>query len=165
MLLAINASLRRLAVHHRLPPDFVLPKSCYSITTCRGSGPGGQGVNSSSSKVELRVNLDQLLLESADIDADIITKLRASSGGSITKGDELIVSSHEHRSAHHNEEACLGRVMRMLREASAVEEPPPPPMEFSDRVRQQAIDKRRLHSNKLKLNRSAKAARISGTQW
>ena len=33
---------------------------CYTVLTCRGSGPGGQGANSSSSKVEVRVDLGML---------------------------------------------------------------------------------------------------------
>lgn len=38
-----------------------LPSSCYTVQAARGSGPGGQGVNSSSNKTILHLHVDTLM--------------------------------------------------------------------------------------------------------
>ncbi|ORC90966.1 ribosome-associated protein [Trypanosoma theileri] len=103
--------------------DIHIDEDCYSLLTMRGSGPGGQGTNSSSSKVELRVSISAL---SEHFDEDLIHKLKDNERGKSLTADEslVIVSSHEHRSVHQNKEACLRRLREIIQKASWV-----PPVE------------------------------------
>lgn len=65
---ASSSSTRSLAEeqgYYKLTSPSAVPPidaSLYTVHTARGSGPGGQGTNSSSNKVELRVTSEDLLL-------------------------------------------------------------------------------------------------------
>lgn len=50
-----------------------IDKSVYEVNTMRGSGPGGQGTNSSSSKVQLKVDMNKL---ASFFDSSVINALR-----------------------------------------------------------------------------------------
>jgi protein subunit release factor B len=149
----------------RLPTGFAIPKSCYDIQMCRGGGPGGQGANSSSNKVELRLDLTKLHVECSEVDSDLLSELRRKYDAYVSKEDLLILTSHEHRSAQKNEEACVQRALAMLKDASSVPEPPPPPLEHNPAVLRHAIDKRRIQSNKTKASLSARRQKLSGSSW
>lgn len=101
--------------------DVGVPTWCYEVQTSRGSGPGGQGVNSSSNKVELRVSISKLrsaLGEDEDTTAALVKK----NPGLITgDGETLILTSHQHRGAHQNQEECLSKLKTLISEASWVD--------------------------------------------
>ncbi|RNF15730.1 ribosome-associated protein [Trypanosoma conorhini] len=103
--------------------DIQIDESCYTLRMVRGGGPGGQGANSSSNKVELRASIAAL---SEHFDEELIRRLKENEQGKALTADEaiLIISSHEHRSAHQNKEACLRRLREMIQKASWV-----PPLE------------------------------------
>ncbi|CAD2214277.1 RF-1 domain containing protein, putative [Angomonas deanei] len=130
-----------------------LDPSLYEIKTMRGSGPGGQGVNSSSNKVELRISMEKL----AELyDEDIIQALCQQSGSVTADLSTLIVSSHDQRSALQNKEACIDKVKDLIVTASWVPPVEADPIEKSAHIVTQHKEKRRVKSNKNRMVRSAR---------
>ena len=84
----------------------------------RSSGPGGQGVNTTDSRVELVWDL-----AASALPTDVRDRLRARLGVRLT-GDELVVVASEHRSQLRNREAARERLAGLVARALA---PPPPP--------------------------------------
>lgn len=84
----------------------------------RSSGPGGQGVNTTDSRVELVWDL-----AASALPADVRHRLRARLGPRLT-GDELVVVASERRSQLRNREAARERLAGLVARALA---PPPPP--------------------------------------
>jgi ribosome-associated protein len=97
----------------------VLPESELHWRFSRASGPGGQSVNTSDSRVELSFDLSstQALDESL--------KLRAAARLASRLVDGVItVTGAEHRSQLRNREAAERRLVRLISDAIA---PPPAP--------------------------------------
>jgi ribosome-associated protein len=84
----------------------------------RSSGPGGQGVNTTDSRVELVWDL-----ASSALPEDVRDRLRARLGPRLT-GTELVVVASERRSQLRNREAARERLAGLV--ARALEPPPPP---------------------------------------
>jgi ribosome-associated protein len=84
----------------------------------RSSGPGGQGVNTTDSRVELVWDLGASALP-----AELLDKLRRRLGSRLT-GDTLVVVASERRSQLRNREAARERLAGLVGRAL---EPPPPP--------------------------------------
>src|SRR3954452_13968428 len=83
----------------------------------RASGPGGQGVNTTDSRVELSYDVQGSAALSDVHRARALERL----GSRLTDG-VLTVAASEHRSQLRNREAALARLAALLREAIA---PPP----------------------------------------
>ncbi|HEX9888961.1 MAG TPA: alternative ribosome rescue aminoacyl-tRNA hydrolase ArfB, partial [Nitriliruptorales bacterium] len=76
-------------------------------------GPGGQGVNTTASKVELRWDM-----ESSDALAEWQKQLvRERLGGRLTGDGVLILQASEERSQHQNRETARARFQALLKEA------------------------------------------------
>ena len=115
----------------------------------RSSGPGGQGVNTTDSRVELVWDLGASALP-----AELLDRLRRRLGSRLT-GDMLAVTASERRSQLRNREAARERLAGLVARAL---EPPPPPRRTTRPSR--GATERRLES---KRRRSAtKRARRSG---
>jgi ribosome-associated protein len=84
----------------------------------RSSGPGGQGVNTTDSRVELVWDLD-----SSTLPPDVRDRLRHRLGPRLTGGAVSVVAS-ERRSQLRNREAARERLAELV--ARALEPPPPP---------------------------------------
>ncbi|MFC4615218.1 alternative ribosome rescue aminoacyl-tRNA hydrolase ArfB [Cellulomonas algicola] len=97
----------------------VLPDDALSWRFSRSSGPGGQGVNTADSRVELTVDISAVLWAVPEQEARVRSRLAAR-----LRGDVLTVAASEHRSQLRNREAALTRVVALLDEALA---PPGPP--------------------------------------
>jgi ribosome-associated protein len=97
----------------------VLPEGELTWRFSRSSGPGGQSVNTSDSRVELSFNL------ASTESLDETQKMRASArlAGRLVDG-VITVTASEHRSQLRNREAAESRLTRLLSDALA---PPPPP--------------------------------------
>lgn len=77
----------------------------------RGGGPGGQHVNKTSTRAELRVELAAL----GGIHPEAVVRVREQAGHLLVRSsDELRVVSDEHRSQHQNREACLSRLRALI---------------------------------------------------
>jgi len=103
----------------------------------RSSGPGGQGVNTTDSRVELVWDLGASALP-----ADVLDRLRRRLGGRLT-GDALVVVASERRSQLRNREAARERLAALVARAL---EPPPPPRRATRPSR--GATERRLESKK-----------------
>lgn len=97
----------------------VLPDDALSWRFSRSSGPGGQGVNTADSRVELSVDVSAVLWVVPEQEERVRSRL-----ASRLRGDVLTVAASEHRSQLRNREAALTRVVALLDEALA---PPGPP--------------------------------------
>ena len=84
----------------------------------RSSGPGGQGVNTTDSRVELVWDLGVSALP-----AELLDRLRRRLGSRLT-GDTLAVTASERRSQLRNREAARERLAGL--DARALVPPPPP---------------------------------------
>ncbi|SCL49761.1 ribosome-associated protein [Micromonospora peucetia] len=85
----------------------------------RSSGPGGQGVNTTDSRVELSFDLAGSTGVPEPLRARALERL----AGRLVDG-VLTVTASEHRAQLANREAARERLAALLREATA---PPPPP--------------------------------------
>ena len=80
----------------------------------RSSGPGGQHVNTSDTRVELTWSLTDTTVLSADQKRLVATRLQ----GRLRDGSIMIVSS-QYRSQHRNREAAKARLEQLVRGALA----------------------------------------------
>ena len=102
----------------RVTSTLVVPSTELAWRFSRSSGPGGQGVNTTDSRVELSYDVGS----SAALSPAQRERLMARLGSRLVDG-VLTVAAEEHRSQLRNREAALARLGQVLREALA---PPPP---------------------------------------
>jgi ribosome-associated protein len=103
-----------LAVTRRL----VIPASELRERFSRSSGPGGQGVNTTDSRVELSFDV----VRSPSIPDDLRPRILARLASRLADG-VLTIAASEQRAQLANREAARARLVAVLREAAA---PPPP---------------------------------------
>ena len=96
----------------------VVPASALSWRFSRSSGPGGQGVNTADSRVELSV----APLELPGLSEHQQQRLTARLGNRLVDG-VLTIAASEHRQQLRNRQAARERLAAVLRAALA---PPPP---------------------------------------
>lgn len=97
----------------QITSGLVVPDAELSWRFSRSSGPGGQGVNTTDSRVELSVDLARVL------PPHLLARAEERLGSTT-----VTVTASEHRSQLQNREAAGRRLAQLLREAVA---PPPPP--------------------------------------
>ena len=97
---------------------FVIPASDLSERFSRSSGPGGQGVNTADSRVELSFDLARSPAVPEWLRARMLRRL-----GSRLSDGVLRVTASEHRAQLQNRAAARERMARLLRDAAAA--PPP----------------------------------------
>ncbi|MEX2500962.1 MAG: alternative ribosome rescue aminoacyl-tRNA hydrolase ArfB [Trueperaceae bacterium] len=119
----------------------------------RSGGPGGQGVNTTSSKVELRWDVGASSLSNAQKQ-----RVRERLGNRITTDDVLILQSAEERSQHQNRDAAVARFRALVGEAIQ-----PPKKRRKTRVsrsqKRQRLEDKRHRSEKKRLRRTPKRRR------
>src|SRR3954452_6472347 len=96
----------------------VVPASALSWRFSRSSGPGGQGVNTADSRVELSVAPAEI----PGLPEHQRQRLGARLGGRLVDG-VLTIAASEHRQQLRNRQAARERLAAVLRAALA---PPPP---------------------------------------
>lgn len=87
----------------------------FRFSATRSSGPGGQNVNKTASKVELRFDVDGSALLAEDEKTLLKTKLASQ----LTNGNELIVTAQTERSQLRNKEMAVRKFHRLLAKALA----------------------------------------------
>lgn len=123
-----------------LPGGLVIPGADLSERFVRASGPGGQGVNTTDSRVQLSVDLGAVPGLTEDQRERATARLRTRLTGTV-----LTVDVAEHRSQRRNRQVARERIATLLREALA---PPPPtrrptkPTRGSRRRRREAKQRR-----------------------
>ncbi len=109
----------RVAAGPGLPGGLTIPDAELVERFSRSSGPGGQSVNTTDSRVELEWDLAT---------TDVLTEAqrRRAERALATRlvGSRLLVVATEHRSQHRNRVAARERLATLVREALV---PPPPP--------------------------------------
>lgn len=98
-------------------PGLVIPEAELSWRFSRSSGPGGQGVNTTDSRVELSWNLLASGLLSPALKERAVERL-----GNRLVGGVLTIVASEHRSQLRNREAAEARLAGVV--AGAVAPPP-----------------------------------------
>lgn len=97
---------------------FVVPAAELSERFSRSSGPGGQGVNTADSRVELSYDVARAASVPEHLRARVVARL----AGRLVDG-VLTVAASEHRTQLANRRAARERLAQLLREAAA---PPAP---------------------------------------
>lgn len=97
----------------RLPDGTVIPAADLELRASRSGGPGGQSVNTTASKIELRFDIGAC----GALSPVQRHRLRQRLANRITTDDVLILQSSEHRSQHRNREAALARFQALVGEA------------------------------------------------
>ena len=109
------------SIHHRHNELRVngrvgIPRSELTIQVSRSGGPGGQHVNTSSTRVEVRWNLDQTRALSPDDRA----RARAKLGARVDADGTLRVTSSESRSQRRNRDLAEARLAEIVRRALVI---------------------------------------------
>ena len=91
-------------------PNLRVPASAMRWSAARSSGPGGQKVNTSSTKVELRVQVRAI----QGLDEAGFMRLRALAGHRWLASGELRVVSESARTQADNLRACIDRLTELL---------------------------------------------------
>jgi ribosome-associated protein len=114
---------------------FVVAESELGWRFSRSSGPGGQGVNTTDSRVELSVDLAR----SPSVPEELRDRALGRLSGRLTDGVLTIVAS-EHRSQLRNREAARDRLAAVLARAVAPDPPSRRPTRPSKRAKQRRLD-------------------------
>jgi ribosome-associated protein len=99
-------------------PGLVIPDSELGWRFSRSSGPGGQGVNTTDSRVELSWDVASSSALSPTLKTRALDRLSGRLVGGV-----LTIAASEHRSQLRNREAAEARLVSLVAEATA---PPPP---------------------------------------
>jgi ribosome-associated protein len=110
------------------PRGLTVPADVLVERFSRSTGPGGQGVNTTDSRVELEVSLADATWLTEAQRSRVVARL----------GDRVVVAASEHRSQRRNRVAARERVAAMIREALA----PPPPARRPTRATRSSQERR-----------------------
>lgn len=102
-----------------LPLPLVIPGAELVERFSRSSGPGGQGVNTADSRVELEFDV----VSSPTLSESQRERILVALGDRVVQG-RIVVAASEHRAQRRNRAAARDRLAALLREGLA---PPPPP--------------------------------------
>jgi len=93
--------------------DFEIPASEMEITFVRSSGPGGQKVNKTSSRAQLRWNVDA----SAVFSVEEKEKIKAHCVNRMNKVGEIVLAFQQERSQLQNKEAAIRQLHALVCQA------------------------------------------------
>jgi ribosome-associated protein len=131
-------------------PGMVIPEAELSWRFSRSSGPGGQGVNTTDSRVELSWDLAASSALSPALKARALERLAGRLVGGV-----LTITASEHRSQLRNREAAGARLVALV--ADAVAPPPSPrrPTRPSRAARERRITEKK-HRGEIKRGRGGR---------
>ena len=121
-----------------LPRGLVVPDAELVERFSRSSGPGGQGVNTADSRVELRWDV----AASAALTDAQRTRLLDGLASRLVDGVLVIVAS-EHRAQRQNRTAARARLAALVSEALTPPPPPRRPTAPSRAARQRRLDEKK----------------------
>lgn len=97
----------------RITEDVSVPETELELRFARAGGPGGQHVNTTATKVELRWDVDA----SEALTDEQKRRLKRALANRITKDGVLVLAASERRSQSRNREAALARFAHLVGEA------------------------------------------------
>ncbi|KNH08433.1 peptidyl-tRNA hydrolase ICT1 [Perkinsela sp. CCAP 1560/4] len=129
--------------------DIRIPEDRYYTHFAKGSGPGGQAVNTGRNKAI--VHLTGCVQDSPlrGISQEIWENFLVENSHRVTNQKELIFTSHQHRSLYENVNECLRKIQKLLRDASYVS-PPKEPVVYNPKTREKKKFKAWLYGSKNK---------------
>ena len=138
-----------------LPRGMSIPAGELLERFSRASGPGGQGVNTTDSRVELvyRPASSIAVTELPELTRD---RMLRQLGPQLIQ-DQLLIVASEHRAQRQNRVAARERLIQLLRTAAA---PPPPPRRPTKPTR--GSQRRRLQTKKERSQTKAGRGRVTG---
>ncbi|HCT79425.1 MAG TPA: aminoacyl-tRNA hydrolase [Micromonosporaceae bacterium] len=132
----------------RVGDRLVIPAAELTERFSRSSGPGGQGVNTTDSRVELSFDVER----SPSLPEHLKTRALQRLSGRLVDG-VLTVTASEHRAQLQNRTAARARMAAMLANAIAPPGPPRRPTKPSKGAVQRRLDAKRHRSTIKKLRR------------
>lgn len=121
-----------------------VPESEFDIDFVRSSGPGGQKVNKTSSKAQLRWNVGGSgAFTEAQKDA-----IREAAGNRLNTDDEIVLSAETERSQLQNRSAVIGRLQEIVTEALTPKKERRPTKVSRSQKRKRLDDKRKTSEKK-----------------
>lgn len=131
----------------RLPDGGVVDGAELRWRFSRASGPGGQGVNTTDSRVELSWDVAR----SRSLTDDVRSRLLEGLSGRLV-GGVLTVRASEHRSQLRNRDAALARLAALVEDALRPPAPPRRPTRASraSRARRAAAERHRREVKELR---------------
>lgn len=100
-------------------PDYEALKLELTFKAVKSSGPGGQHVNKTASKIILNFDLEKSQALSEEEKSRVLKKLASR----ITNSGEIILESGETRSQHKNKELVTTRFFELIQKALKKEKP------------------------------------------
>ncbi|ADD46016.1 alternative ribosome rescue aminoacyl-tRNA hydrolase ArfB [Stackebrandtia nassauensis] len=128
----------------RVSDSVVVPESELEWRFSRSSGPGGQSVNTTDSRVELSLDLTTTTALSEPLRQRALERLAFR----LVDG-RITVAASEHRSQLRNREAAAQRLAQLLREATAAPPKKRRPTKPSKRAKQRRLDAKK-HRGQIK---------------
>ncbi|HSV37831.1 MAG TPA: alternative ribosome rescue aminoacyl-tRNA hydrolase ArfB [Nocardioidaceae bacterium] len=123
---------------------YVVPDSELSWRFSRSSGPGGQSVNTSDSRVELIFDLESSQAFPPHLKERALARV----------GDQVVIIAQEHRSQLRNRQAAEDRLAELLIEA--IKPPPKPrvPTKPTKASKQRRLDSKKKRGETKRLRRT-----------
>ncbi|GAA1403053.1 alternative ribosome rescue aminoacyl-tRNA hydrolase ArfB [Catellatospora coxensis] len=134
----------------RITDRVVIPDSELRERFSRSSGPGGQGVNTSDSRVELSYDVERSHAIPDELRDRVLDRL-----GHRLTGGVLTIAASEHRAQLANREAARERLATLLREALAPPPPPRRPTKMSKGAKQRRLQAKKHRSAIKQLRRGS----------
>lgn len=103
----------------RLAPGVTVAAAALTFSTARSSGPGGQNVNKTESKVEVRLPINAII----GLSWKAMDRLVMLAGTRLTADGDLVLSCDETRSQRQNRDLVIERLGELVRDAQAVPKP------------------------------------------
>jgi ribosome-associated protein len=129
--------------------QYAIPDSEIRWRFSRSSGPGGQGVNTTDSRVELVYDL----ANTRALPAALIERALARLGGRVVEG-AVVIAASEFRSQLRNREAAAERLGELMRRAIAAPPPPRVARKPSKGAKKRRLEDKRRRSDVKKMRRS-----------
>lgn len=133
---------------------WVVPGGELQERFSRSSGPGGQGVNTADSRVELRYDV----AASPSVPPELRSRVLRRLSSRLTDGVVTVVAS-EHRTQLANRRAARSRLTALLRDAGAPPSPQRRPTTPTAASRRRRLDAKRQRSE-LKRGRGSRAGSV-----